>query len=82
MQKATSLLRNTSDLRKLLVDTLADFKSNKLSVADARTVVKLTATVVRSLDVDLAAQRLALEHNLPMHRIGELPLTIEEDANV
>ena len=70
--------RNTSDLRKVLLTTLKRFDAKEISIAEASAVVKITANVVRSLDADLAAQRLALEHNLPTYKLGELPLVNDE----
>ena len=58
----------------MLIDTINDFRDHKISTTEADTVVKLTAQITRSLDADLSAQRLLLDSNQPVTRIGDTVL--------
>lgn len=50
---AESSIKNTSDLRKMLIDTIADVRSGALDPKQARTIAALSTTILSSAKLDL-----------------------------
>lgn len=46
-------IKNTSDLRKLLLETIEDVKNGKMDPKQARTIAALSGTILQSAKLDL-----------------------------
>lgn len=46
-------IKNTADLRKMLIDTIADVKAGTLDAKQARTIAALSTTILSSAKLDL-----------------------------
>lgn len=57
MQSDSGVIKNTSDLRRLLIETIADVKAEKIDAKQARTVAALATTILHSAKLDLDVLR-------------------------
>jgi hypothetical protein len=46
-------ISNTSDLRKMLINTIADVRSGAIDAKDARAITALSGTILNSVRLDL-----------------------------
>ena len=50
---AANNIKNTADLRKMLIETIADVKAGTLDAKQARTIATLSTTILQSAKLDL-----------------------------
>lgn len=48
-----STIKNTADLRKMLIETIADVRAGTLDAKQARTIAALSTTILHSAKLDL-----------------------------
>lgn len=46
-------IKNTSDLRQMLIDTISDVRSGAIDAKDARAITALSGTILHSVRLDL-----------------------------
>lgn len=59
---SASAIKNTADLRKMLLDTIADVRSGACDPKLARTVAALSTTISHSAKLDLDVLRFHVAH--------------------
>ncbi len=58
----TTRARNTAELRALLLDTIAEVKSENIGVKEANAVSSLTNRVIQTVKLDLQAAALSRKY--------------------
>lgn len=53
MSKEANAIKNTADLRSMLIETIEEVRSGKLDAKQARTIAALSTTVLQSAKLDL-----------------------------
>lgn len=56
-------IKNTSDLRKVLLDTISKVKSKAIGTKEAQAIAALSSRVIQSAELDLKAARYADQYN-------------------
>lgn len=53
VSKEANAIKNTADLRSMLIETIEEVRSGKLDAKQARTIAALSTTVLQSAKLDL-----------------------------
>ena len=70
--------RSAASLRDTLFQTIDDLRAGKIDVAHANAVTKAAEAIVKSVDMQIAFERLRIESKVPamlpaMHLVPKLP---------
>lgn len=65
-------IKTTTDLREMLLQTIADVRSGKLDARQARTIAALSTTILHSAKLDLDVMKFTMQES----EIGKKPSTL------